>query len=75
MITRTNLVLIMLSERSETERQIPYDFTYIWNLKNKLTKYSRNRHITTENKLVVARGEVGRGMGERDEKRVEGKAF
>ena len=29
---------IMLSEISQKERKIPYDFTYIWNLKNKQSK-------------------------------------
>ena len=24
--------------KSDTERQIPYDFTYMWNLKNKINK-------------------------------------
>ena len=27
-----------LSEVSQTERQIPYDFTYMWNPKNKINK-------------------------------------
>ena len=41
---------------------MPYDFTHMWNLKqkakqmNKQTK-SRIRPINTENKLMVARGE------------------
>ena len=29
---------IKLSEMSDRERQMPYDFTYIWNLKNKTKK-------------------------------------
>ena len=47
---------------SERERQIPYDITYMWNLKNKTneqTLLNRNRIKDTENKLVVARGKVG----------------
>lgn len=37
--------------KSYRERQIPYDFTYMWNLKN------RNKTvIDTENKWVVDRG-------------------
>ena len=38
----------------------------MWNLKNKTneqTKQNRNRLIGVKNKLVVARGEAGRGMG------------
>ena len=34
---------------------MPYDFIYIWNLKNKImNKQNRNRLIDTENKLTVA---------------------
>ena len=32
---------IMLSKTSDRERQIPYDFIYIWNLKRKI-----NEHMT-----------------------------
>ena len=37
--------------KSDRERQIPYDLTYMWNLKTK-TK----RVIDTENRFVVATG-------------------
>ena len=47
----------------DRERQIPYDITYMWNLKKwyKLT-YLQNRNKPTdiENKLMVTKGEVGR---------------
>ena len=44
------------------ERQILYDLTYIWNLKNKQNK---NRLIGTENKQVGARGDgAGGKIGE-----------
>ena len=39
----------------------------MWNLKNKTneqTEQNRNSLIDTKNKLVVARGEGGMGMGE-----------
>ena len=60
-----DLDIIILSEvRSERQRQIPYDITYVWNL-----KYDTNERIyqieialeTIENRLVVskARGEGG----------------
>ena len=42
----------------------------MWNLKNKpneQTKQYRNRSIDTENKLIVARREVGGGLGETGE--------
>ena len=32
--TWVNLEGIVLSEISQTERKIPYDVTYMWNLKN-----------------------------------------
>ena len=49
------------------KRQMPYDLTYVWNLKNKTneqTKQKRNRLIDTKKtqkpKMVVTRG--GRSM-------------
>ena len=42
------------SEISQTEKQVPYDFTYMWNLKNKTEIDS-----DSENKQVAARGEGG----------------
>ena len=57
--------------KSVRERQIPYDFTHMWNLRNKTNEQRekergkpRNRLLTIENKLMVTRGEVGGGMGE-----------
>ena len=44
----------------------------MWNLKNKTNKQAKKKKkdgkipINTENKLVVARGEEGRGMGKMD---------
>ena len=58
MTTQLNLESIILSEVSQTDRQILYDFTYMWNLKSK-TK--QNRLIGTGNKLMVNRG--GKGWG------------
>ena len=53
---------IMLCETSQTGIQIPYDLTYIQNLKQE-----KNKLIDTENRSLVARGrrEVGK-MGEKD---------
>ena len=46
--------------KSDRERQIPYDITYMWNLK-KWYKWtylqSRNRLTDIENKLMVTKGE------------------
>ena len=56
---------IMLSEISQTKTNTAYVFTYMWNLKNKRNKQTKNpRLFNTENKPVVPRGEVGRGIDE-----------
>lgn len=34
-VARMNLEGVMLSEVSDSDRQIMYDFTYMWNLKTK----------------------------------------
>ena len=47
------------------ERQIPYDLTHKWNLKNNINKQNRNRLIHMENRLMAARGERGRGTGQK----------
>ena len=44
---------IMLSGVSQ--RKTPYDFTYMWNLKNKINK--TDRLIDTENRLMGGRRE------------------
>ena len=48
--------------KSDKERQMSYDITYMWNLK-KLYKWiylqNRNRLTDTENKLMVTKGESG----------------
>jgi len=55
------------------ERQILYDFTHMWNLRNKTNEQrkketkQKNRLLNIENKLVTARREVGEGMGEKGE--------
>ena len=56
--------------KSVREGQIPYDFTHMWNLRNKTyerrgnkrereKKKSRNRFLTREDKLMVTRRDVG----------------
>ena len=61
-----DLEIVILSEvKSDRERQISYDIAYMWNLK-KLYRWtylqSRNRVIDVENKLMVTKGERGRGI-------------
>ena len=50
--------------KSDRERQMPDEFTCMWNLKDKINKHNRNRFIHTENILTVARWEQGWGKGE-----------
>ena len=47
-------------DKSDRERQIPCDFTYMWNLKNNISKQNRNRLRGTKNRLM---GADGRGVG------------
>ena len=54
-MSQSYLEIIILS-KSERERQIPYDITYMWNLKyDKLTM--KHKLTDIENKRVVAKGE------------------
>ena len=50
--------------KSERERQIPYNITYMWNLKKKWYKWTylqnRNRVKNAENKHIVTKGGRGR---------------
>ena len=43
--------------KSERERQIPYDITYIWNLIYGTNKPFHRKETKLENRLVVAKGE------------------
>ena len=55
--TTEKLEHITLSEMSDRERQMPYDITYIWNLKNntnELSMQNRNRLWKTN---MVTKGE------------------
>ena len=51
----------MLPESIGSERQIPYDLTYKWNLIKKTSKENITRDIEIKNKLTVTRGE-GEGI-------------
>ena len=58
--TYMNLEAIILIEVNQTERQMPYDITYMWNLKKwqKETYLQNiNRLMDIENKLMGAKGE------------------
>ena len=48
----------MLSEIRQLEkdmREIPYDFTYMWNLMGKINKQNRNRLVDRENRVTAVR--------------------
>ena len=61
---------VYYAKQKVKERQIPYDFTHMWNLRNKTDEHSggektarekgkpENRFLTAENKLRVAGGQV-----------------
>ena len=47
--------------KPHSERQIPYDLTYKWNLINKTKKQAKYKQRHGNNKLTVTRGEGGGG--------------
>ena len=49
--------------KSERERQIPYDASYIWNLKDGINEliYETEADSDPEKRHVLAKGERGRG--------------
>ena len=52
-----DLEIIILSEVRK-KRQIPYDITYMWNLKyNKMNLLMKQKQTRTENRPVVAKRE------------------
>ena len=52
--------------KSNRERQMPYDITYVWNLKFDTNELNRNRLTNIENNLIVTKGD----WGEKDKLRV-----
>ena len=60
------------AKQNKSESQVPDDFTYTWNLRNKTNEKRKkrerekpgNRLLTLENKLMATRREVSGGMGE-----------
>ena len=54
--------IIILSEVSQKKRQIPYDITYMWNLKNS-TNESIHKTETDSRKQTFGY-RVGKGVGE-----------
>ena len=54
-------IIILSSSKSDRERKIPYDITYMWNLKYDTNELIYKTEIDSdiENKLMVAKGEMG----------------
>jgi len=63
-------IMLKWNKSDREERQILYDFIYMWNLKKNKTKtneqiwQNRNIVINTENKQVIARRKELGGMSE-----------
>ena len=55
---------ITLSETSQTEKDKYYMISHTWNLKNKTNNQNKTKLLNTENKPVVAREEVSKGLGQ-----------
>ena len=55
--TWMELEILILSEVSEGERQIPYDVICVWNLKYGTSEPIFKTETDIENRLVVAKGE------------------
>ena len=60
--TWTDLEGIILNEIMKKKGQVSYGFTYMWNLKSKLT--NRKRLPDTENEQMVATGKWSEGISE-----------
>ena len=50
--TWMKLECIMLSKMSQAKRQVPYDFTYMWNLINKTNKQKGKKRDKPRNRLL-----------------------
>ena len=44
--------------KSERERQIPFDITYMWNLKHDIDEFVYEIDLDIENKLMVTKGKT-----------------
>ena len=50
--TRAGLEGITLSEASQTEKPIPYDFTHVWNLRNKTNEQRQKKERLTKKQTL-----------------------
>ena len=49
--------------KSDRERQILYDTTYMWNLKNSPSEYNKNKQTYRQLLIAVTSGEEGQYRG------------
>lgn len=63
----------MLSEISQ--RRIPYDFTCMWNLKNKTNEQAKQKQTHKHREPVVAEGEEDGEMGKGGEWGVQASSY
>ena len=61
------MVVVRQVKKSVRERRIPYDFTYMRNLKKTINKQNGNRLIDTEDGLMAARWDGVGGLGVKGE--------
>ena len=61
------MVVVRQVKKSVRERRIPYDFTYMRNLKKNINKQNGNGLIDTENGLMAARWDGVGGLGVKGE--------
>ena len=62
---QNNAICSNMDATRETQRQIPYDITYMWNLKCGANEpiYKTEVDSDTENRLVVSKVGWGDGLG------------
>lgn len=48
--------IILLSELSQTERKVPYDLTFMWNLKNKTNGQTEQKQTYREQNCWLPEG-------------------
>ena len=51
--------------KSVKERQIPYDFTYMWNFRNKTNEHRKDREGQTKKQILNDGYQMGGGWGNR----------
>ena len=66
------LEIIILSEVGQTERQISYDITYMWNVKNKLVNKTKKKQTHRYRRQTSDHQYKGRGKGQHRDRKKRG---